>query len=426
MTENETSRNEAEQKLVGLLAEFESTDTLIAAAKQVREAGYRRVDAFSPFPVHGIDQALGIRPTRLPWLVLGAGITGAVVALAGQWWTNAVDFPFLISGKPLFSLPANIPVVFEVIILLSAFTAFLGMLALNGLPRLVQPWFRNSRFARATSDRFFLLVEAEDKQFSPDDTAALLTSAGATYVESCHDDVKPGPMPRWVGLSLLTLAVIAIIPPLMIARARVVKSSKPRWHTFIDMDYQPRFRAQTPSTLFADGRADRLPVPGTVARDQLRDNDPLYRGVEQGAVIPDRLETDDGQDVPVPWVTEIPIELDEQVMHRGRQEFNIYCAPCHGRSGDGLGLVARRAMDLAQMTWRPPTSIHLDVVRTQPAGQLFHSITNGVRKMPAYGSQISVEDRWAIVLYIRALQRSQNAKPDDVPPQELETMRDLL
>jgi mono/diheme cytochrome c family protein len=138
------------------------------------------------------------------------------------------------------------------------------------------------------------------------------------------------------------------------------------------------------------------------------------------------LVTEDGQDVAVPWVSEIPIAINDQVMQRGRVEFNIYCAPCHGRSGDGNGLVHRRAMELQQPTWRPPTSIHMDAVRDQPVGQLFHSITNGVRKMPAYGSQISAEDRWAIVLYIRALQRSQNASPDDVPPNELETMRDLL
>jgi mono/diheme cytochrome c family protein len=223
----------------------------------------------------------------------------------------------------------------------------------------------------------------------------------------------------------LTLAVVALLPPLLIARARVTKSEKPRWHTFIDMDYQPKFKAQTTSTLFADGRADRLPVPGTVARGDLRINDPLYRGLQQGGVIPTETETEDGEELVIPWVTEIPLPITDSMMQRGRQRFDIYCAPCHGLSGDGNGLVAIRARELQQSTWVPPASLHTDPVRQQPVGQLFHSITNGVRKMSAYGSQISVEDRWAIVLYIRALQRSQNASPEDVPQSELETMRDL-
>ena len=151
-----------EKRLLGLIAEFASPESLVSAGTATREEGYRRLEAFSPFPVHGIDRAIGVRPTPLPWLVLGAGITGAIVALAGQWFTNAFDYPFLISGKPLFSLPANIPVTFEVIILVSAVTAFLGVLALNGLPRFSNPLFSSQRFLRATQDRFFLLVQAAD------------------------------------------------------------------------------------------------------------------------------------------------------------------------------------------------------------------------------------------------------------------------
>jgi mono/diheme cytochrome c family protein len=425
MTENEAIQDGTEQELVGLLAEFDSPKSLIAGARQVRAGGYRKLEAFSPFPVHGIDEAMGIKPTILPWLVLGAGLTGAVAALAGQWWTNAVNYPFLISGKPTWSLPANIPVIFEVIILFSAFTAFLGMLALNGLPKLFQPLFRSKRFRRVTSDRFFLMIQADDDKFSLDETSGALTSAGATHVEQCMADAQSGSFPKWVGMVLLTLAVVAMLPPLLIARARVTKSEKPRWHTFIDMDYQPKFKAQTTSTLFADGRADRLPVPGTVARGDLRINDPLYRGSQQGGVIPTETETEDGEEIVIPWVTEIPLPITDSMMQRGRQRFDIYCAPCHGLSGDGNGLVAIRARELQQSTWVPPASLHTDPVRQQPVGQLFHSITNGVRKMSAYGSQISVEDRWAIVLYIRALQRSQNASPEDVPQSELETMRDL-
>ena len=439
MVEHVSSQTEAGSKLVGLLAEFPTPEALVAAAEQVREEGYRRIDAFTPFPVHGLDEALAIRPTVLPWVVLGAGLTGVVAALAGQWWTNTIDYPFVVSGKPLFSLPANIPVTFEVIILFSAFTAFFGMLVLNGLPRFVQPIFKSERFRRATADRFFLLVEASDPKFAAEKTQRMLAAVGATNIEQLHDDASPARLPKWIGLTLVTLAIVALIPPLWIARARVLQSDQPRWHTFTDMDYQPKAKPQTVSALFADGRADRLPVAGTVARGQLRDDERLYRGIDPDAEPPKpepkpkepdpkkpdaaKPAADAASSEPaVAWVQEFPVPVTEELMKRGRQRFNVYCAPCHGLAGEGDGLVARRALELQQGTWVPPTSLHSEAVRPQPVGQLFNTISNGVRKMPAYGSQISVPDRWAIVLYVRALQRTQNAKPADVPAETLKAL----
>lgn len=425
MGQHVDSQTESQSKLVGLLAEFPTPEALVSAAEQVREEGYRRIDAFSPFPVHGLDEAMAIRPTVLPWVVLGAGLTGVVAALAGQWWTNTIDYPFVVSGKPLFSLPANIPVTFEVIILFSAFTAFFGMLVLNGLPRLAQPVFRSDRFRRATADRFFLLIEAADARFAVEKTRSFLQTVAAVHVEELHDDAAPAQLPKWIGWVLVALAVVALLPPLWIARARVVTSDQPRWHTFIDMDYQPKFKPQTVSTLFADGRADRLPVAGTVARGQLRDDEGLHRGVDTRGLTPTvRQGPQQASAEPAPaWGKEFPIAITDEAMKRGRQRFNIYCAPCHGLAGEGDGLVARRAQELQQGTWVPPTSLHSEAVRSQPVGQLFHTITNGVRKMPAYGPQISVQDRWAIVLYLRALQRTQSADPEDVPAETLKAMK---
>jgi len=109
---------------------------------------------------------------------------------------------------------------------------------------------------------------------------------GAAHVEELHDDAARAQLPKWIAWTLVTLAVVALIPPLWIARARVVTSDQPRWHTFTDMDYQPKFKPQTVSTLFADGRADRVPVAGTVARGQLRDDERLYRGIDPDAEPP--------------------------------------------------------------------------------------------------------------------------------------------
>ena len=119
------------------------------------------------------------------------------------------------------------------------------------------------------------------------------------------------------------------------------------------------------------------------------------------------------------------LAVDEQLIRRGQQRYGIFCATCHGQGGDGDGLVTLRALELEQGTWVKPTSLHAEPIRDQPVGQLFHAISNGVRKMPGYASQIPVKDRWAIVAYVRALQRTRTASSADVPADVLPTMREL-
>jgi hypothetical protein len=174
-------------ELVGLLAEYESVDEILKAARAVRRAGFTRWDVHSPFPIHGIDYAMGIKPTILPWLVLGGGLTGLTTAIWLQWYCNAFDYQFLISGKPVWSFPANVPVMFELTVLFSALTAVFGMLGLNHLPQLYNPLFKSARFKRVTSDRFFVVIDASDKKFSEEETTRLLTEAGAKSVERVED-----------------------------------------------------------------------------------------------------------------------------------------------------------------------------------------------------------------------------------------------
>jgi len=176
-----------ERRVWGLLAEFETVEELIAAAEAVREAGYRRFDAHSPIPVHGIDEAMGIRSAPVPLFALGGGLTGCAAGLALQWFTNAFDYPFLVSGKPLFALPPAIPVAFELTILLGAIGAVGAMLVGNGLPQLHHPLFSSPRFKRASADRFFLSVEAADPRFDGARTRALLDSLGSRHVEEVEE-----------------------------------------------------------------------------------------------------------------------------------------------------------------------------------------------------------------------------------------------
>ena len=140
--QNPTNPSTPPDRVAGLVAEFDSVDALKAAAARVRQEGFTRWDVHSPYPIHGIERAMGIRATPLAWLVLLGGIAGGLVALGMQWWMNAVDFPLVISGKPLFSLPANVPIVFELIVLFSALAAFGGAMALNRLPQFSHFAFR--------------------------------------------------------------------------------------------------------------------------------------------------------------------------------------------------------------------------------------------------------------------------------------------
>jgi hypothetical protein len=183
-----TEHSSNDRKLYGLLAEFDAPGDLLQAAERVKQAGYRSWDTHAPFPIHGLDEAMGIRSTILPYLVFGMGTAGCVLAIGVQWWMNAHDYPLLISGKPLWSLPANIPVAFEVTVLFSALTAVFGMLALNGLPRLHHPVFQSDRFRRATTDRMFVIIEAKDPMFDEAATRRLLESLGPITVERIEDE----------------------------------------------------------------------------------------------------------------------------------------------------------------------------------------------------------------------------------------------
>ncbi len=176
-----------EPRLVGLIAEYKDVDSVVHAARTLRDAGYTCFDVHSPFPIHGIDRHMGVRPTILPWLVLGGGLTGMLGGIALTGWTMGVDYKFLISGKPYFSWPAFIPVIFEMTILFSALTTVFGMLILNRLPMLYNPLLKHPRFQRVTDDRFVVVVDANDDKFDENETTRLLQATHPVAVERLDD-----------------------------------------------------------------------------------------------------------------------------------------------------------------------------------------------------------------------------------------------
>lgn len=166
----------------GLLAEFETPEALVAAARRLRAAGFTRLAAYTPFPVEGLDEALALPRSRVPVAVLLSGLAGGALAFVGQGWTNGIDYPLDVGGRPLFSWPAFVPITFELTVLFAAFGAVIGVLAAAGLPRLWHPVFEVEGFERATIDRFFLGVDEADALYVADRVAGQLLGLGALRV----------------------------------------------------------------------------------------------------------------------------------------------------------------------------------------------------------------------------------------------------
>jgi len=506
--------NNTEPKLIGLMAQFDDPDSLLAACEKVRKAGYTKTDAYTPFPLHGIDEALGIKPTILPWIVLALGIMGGFAGLGLQYITNAEWYPFIISAKPLWSLPANIPVIFELVILHAAFAVFIGMLFLNKLPTFSNPLFRVPEFAGATDDKFFLSIDVNDEKYKPNKTRELLDGfIGQTDVIEVYDDPSPAELPKIIRFVGIGAVVVALIPPILLWRALYQTSNVPRINPIRDMDVQLRGDTQTVSPVFADGRTMRPRIPGTVARGEwvdpimltgivpeageqnvmfLQDEETSEESEDNSAEedqpaeqeppaddqpaeeenSDDKPESDEpmseeqssdektaeekpaegesaeekpadensGDDKPAEgdaangdaaappeepepnWVKIAPINVTQSTLERGRKRYNIYCSVCHGLAGDGDGLVSQRAIQLEQPTWIPPTNLHTEYLLEQPDGKLYNTITHGIRKMKGYGDQIPAEDRWAIVTYVRALQKTRTGTPEEIPAVEMKEL----
>ncbi len=525
----------AKPKSYGWMAEYADEHSLLVASRKVRDSGYTKTDAYTPFPVHGIDEALGIKPTILPFIVLGMAFVGLIGAISMQVWMNAIDYPYIISGKPMWSIPAFIPVTFETTILFSAFTTFFAMWGLNLLPRFSNPIFTNPRFDRVTDDRFFLHVDARDKYFNRESVKELLGGTSPLSLEEVVEDSTPNQFPSIIWMGLATLFVGSFVPAAIVANMRASNDEHPRWHVFFDMDFQPKKKAQSTTTIFADGRTSRPQVAGTVSRGQLEEQDIFYLGYDPSKVAsigsstqvrlvstldepkapsleppqveekkPEEKKTepakeadaskkagqpkkvdakkeanaDKNSDVdakakttqkpevkkaepkkeaekpkvaepvapavvappvaapPVtapavaagpnlPWATDFPVELSSDMLELGKKKFEINCSVCHGYGGDGDGLVHRRAEQLQQGYWLPPTSMHEQRVREQAVGNIFYTISQGKGKMASYAAVLTPKERWAIVMYVRALQRSRNADIQDVPVDERANIKEM-
>jgi hypothetical protein len=171
------------------LAKYDTPKDVLHAAEAVRKAGYKNWDVHSPFPVHGMDEAMGLKDSKVGWIVFFSGLTGVSGATLMMWWMNGVDYPLVVGGKPPFALPSSVPIMFELMILLSAFGALFGMLTINKLPRHHHPLFESPMFAECTDDKFFISIEAEDPKFDLAETKEMLESTHPAVVELVEEPV---------------------------------------------------------------------------------------------------------------------------------------------------------------------------------------------------------------------------------------------
>jgi hypothetical protein len=187
--------NQSESHLHGLGAEFSSASALMQAAEKVRDAGFRKWDVYSPFPIHGMDAAMGFQRSRVSFFSLIGGITGLTTAFTLIYYTSALNYPLITQGKPYFSLEASMPIFFELTVLLTAFGTIIGLLLLTLMPRLHHPVFNWDRFKRVSDDGFFVVLEAADPRFEKGASRRFLEELGGSHITEIYQDPEPAPHP---------------------------------------------------------------------------------------------------------------------------------------------------------------------------------------------------------------------------------------
>ncbi|MCK5571789.1 MAG: DUF3341 domain-containing protein [Bacteroidetes bacterium] len=373
--------------LYGITALFDTPDGMIHAAENVSGAGYSRFDVNTPYPVHGMDAAMKLKPSRVGFFALAFGFLGVFSVIGFMSWVTLVEYPLVIGGKPFWSWPAFVPIAFEVTVLLAAVMSVISMIVVYfKFPNVSHPLHDTSYMKRVSSDRFGICVQADDPQFSETRVRNLLKELGGTDIEAVHFETTDSEVeqklfdPRFLGVLLLTAVAVAGFTYFAFNVALY-------WEPFSWMSEQDRLNAQQRSTQFPDGVGMRPPVQGSVARGFLPY---AFAGQADSAgtyLLNSLLPTED-------------------VLRRGKKRYLTFCSPCHDNFGRGGSRL--------QGQFPNPPTLHSDKARDWPDGNLYHVITEGQNVMPGYASQIDRADRWAIVHYVRVLQRAHNPKESDM------------
>ncbi len=384
-----------EKKLYGITGIFSTPDSIIAAAEKISNSGYEKYDIHTPYPVHGMDNAMKLKPSKLGYITLVFGLTGAVLALILMYLTMAKDYPMIIGGKPFFALPAFIPVTFEITVLLATLSTVIGMITFFfKFPNNAHSLNDTAYMKAVSGDKFGVCIEADDVKFDETSARELLIGLGAKDITLQYQPEKEifnALSPKF--LVFLTAAAISISGVTYLTLNKVLYVVP-----FTFMSQQDKISAQSTSEYFPDGRGMQMPVKGTVSRGNMP-----YIYKDSSAMVTDPVVN--------------PAMSDIKSLELGKRKFLTFCSPCHGNYGEGDGRLR------GQFAKAP--SLHSQKVKDFQDGNIYHIIMVGQNKivlsktfeymvMPSYANQLTNQEAWSIVNYVRVLQKAKNATKEDI------------
>ncbi len=376
-----------EKILYAYSALFNTPDKIIHAAKTIAEKGYKKYDVNTPYPLHGMDHAMKLTKSKIGWVTLVFGLSGTLTAVTMMGWMMAIDYPVVIGGKPYFGLPAFGPIMFELSVLFAAIATVTALLTLFlKLPNNSHPIHDTEYMKNVSSDKYGIFIEAEDPNFNQNEIDALFHQLGAEkIIPIYYEEEKINFKPKMFDKKFLGfLAFAGILTSLLVYGTMNKLLYIP---PFSWMSEQNKFIPQHTSKLFKNNSDMLPPVKGTVARGNLP-----YNFKNQPEKAAEFLVN--------------PLLPTEENLKLGKTKFNIYCSPCHGYLADGKSRLRGNFPE-------PPT-LHSNKVRNWSDGRIYHVIMEGQNVMPSYSRQLSEKERWAVINYIRVLQRSFNAKESDL------------
>ena len=376
-----------EKVLHSIGALFDNPDKIYRAASQTAKKGYTKFDVHSPYPIHGMPEAMKLGKSKLGYAALVFGLTGLLAIFLYTYWIAAIDYPIVIGCKPFYAFPKYIPVMFEVTVLSASIGTVVTMLFFFfKLPNNSHPLHGTNYMKKVSTDGYGLNILAEDPLFNEEEVKRFMTELGAAEIEEIYfepEEVNSKPKvlePKFIAFLVVTFVVVSGVTYFGLNKLLYMPP-------FTWMAEQAKVIAQGPAIYKTSGTGMRPPVEGTVARGNIPY---AYKGEPESA----------GENLIN------PLDFTKKNLDLGEKKFNTYCSPCHGYHGEGDSRLRGQFPN--------PPSLHSQKVREWSDGRIFHVITEGQNVMPSYATQLSREERWATILYIRALQRSLNAKESDL------------
>jgi mono/diheme cytochrome c family protein len=376
----------ADKVLYGYTGIFDTPDDIIHAAEKVADEGYEKYDVNTPYPVHGMDDAMKLPPSKLGYAALVFGLSGTVSALAIMYFMSVIDYAIIIGGKPFFAFPAFVPIMFEVTVLAASIATVVTMIAIFfKFPNISHPLHNTDYMKKVSSDKYGICLQADDKKFTEEEAKSFLEKLGAKDITAIYypeENFEKQTVLEPKFISILVLTAIIVSGATYFSLNKLMFMVPFNW-----MMYQDKQVPQESNPLFADGFGMRPPVEGTISRGN----------------VPYQFK---GQPELAGKLLKNPLVPDSTTLALGKDKYDIYCSPCHGYFGEGDSRLNGQFPN--------PPSLHSEKNRNWSDGSIYHVITDGQNIMPSYATQMTRQERWATVLYVRALQRSFNAKESDL------------